>query len=110
MLVTRTWTFTQTEPATVWNIANVPEGALYPSITEVFAEGGEIIQPDSQLVSPDGLQLSFGVQAKSGTAVGKYYVEQQAVPDPEIIQDGAGNNVTITVTQNTGGTPTGTTF
>lgn len=101
------WQFEQTTAATTWNINNVPEGAIRPSITEVFADGGQIIQPDSQLVSPDGLQLSFGVTPVAGMAMGKYYKE---VDDSQVVQDGAGNNVTITVTQNAGGTPTGTTF
>lgn len=105
------WTYVQTQAESTWNIVSadvgIPSNAQFISATEIFADGGEIIQPVSQLVSPDGIQLSFGVQSESGTAVGKYYLE---VPDdPQVVQDGYGNNVTITVTQN-GGTPTGTTF
>lgn len=105
------WEFTQSTPAMTWNISTsdvgVPSAALHVSITEVFATGGTIIQPDSQLVSPDGLQLSFGVTEVSGTAVGKYYLE---VPGSSVITDAYGNTVNITVTQNGGTAPTGATF
>lgn len=104
------WTFTQDVESTVWDIDNVPEGALHYSITEVFAEGGSIIQPDSQVKAPYGLQLVFGVTPVSGYAMGKYYKDVPESPDnPTVITTGA-NTVTINVTQNGGTTPAGSTF
>jgi hypothetical protein len=99
------WTFEQTEAATMWEVNNVPEGALHPAITEVFATGGYIIQPDSQLVAPYGLQLVFGVTPVSGIAMGKYYLDETTTDITS-----SANNVSITITQNGGTDPVGSTF
>ncbi len=85
------WTFTQETPATTWDVNNVPSGANGAVITHIIADGGQILQPDNQLVSPDGLQLSFGVEAVSGTAYGDYYV------DDEVVVEHGGNTVHITM-------------
>lgn len=106
-LVERYWEFHQAEPATSWDIDNVPEGAIHPAVDRVELVGGEIVSPESQTVAPYGLQLSFGVTPEAGVAVGKYFVEAED-DTTQTISSGA-NNVTISVTQN-GGTPTGDTF
>lgn len=103
--------YEKTVASNTWNInfsdLKIPDDALYASVTEVFATGGEIIQLDSQLVAPDGLQLSFGVTSVSGKAIGKYYLESN---DQTVVTDSAGNMVNITVTQNGGSDPVGSTF
>lgn len=93
-MIQKHWTFTQTTAATTWNVNNVPEGATGAVIAHIVADDGQILQPDNQLVSPDGLQLSFGVEAVSGTAYGDYYVEE---PTTETIVDQVGNVVNITM-------------
>ena len=70
------WTFTKTAPATTWTVNNIPEGAQGAVITHIVTSDGQILQPDNQIVSPDGLQLSFGVEAVSGVAYGDYYTEE----------------------------------
>lgn len=77
-MIQKHWTFTQSVASTTWNVNNVPDGATGAVITHIVADGGQILQPDNQLVSPDGLQLSFGVEAVSGTAYGDYYVEEDS--------------------------------
>ena len=91
------WTFEQETPATTWNVNNVPSGAKGAVITHIVTDGGQVLQPDNQLVSPDGLQLSFGVEAVTGTAYGDYY------DDNEITINGNGSTMNITINQNSGG-------
>jgi len=109
-LVDHYFEFEQTTPATTWDInfesLGIPGTAKYASVEKVFATGGEIIDLDSQLVAPDGLQLSFGVIPVAGKAIGKYYLESGGT----VVTDSAGNVVNITVTQNGGAAPAGATF
>lgn len=84
------WTFEQTEPATTWNVNNVPEGAKGAVITHIITDEGQILQPDNQLVAPDGLQLSFGVEAVAGVAYGDYYMGDDTTT---VVHDG--NTVNI---------------
>lgn len=93
------WTFTQDTPATVWVVNNIPEGAKGAVITHVIADGGQVLQPDNQLISPDGLQLSFGVEAVSGTAYGDYYLEEQDHESTTTVS-GDGGVINVTVHQN----------
>lgn len=89
------WTFKQVEPATTWNVNNVPAGGVGAVVTHIITDTGQILQPDNQLVAPDGLQLSFGVEAVSGTAYGDYYVDG----DTTTVETD-GNVVNITINQN----------
>lgn len=84
------WTFEQAAPATTWVVNNIPEGAQGAVITHIITDGGQILQPDNQLVSPDGLQLSFGVEAVAGKAYGDYYTE-----DDTTIINGNGGSIVI---------------
>lgn len=94
------WTFKQEVAASTWNINNVPEGANGAVITHIISDGGLILQPDNQLISPDGLQISFGVEAVAGTAYGDYYIEDAS--DDHTVISGDGGIVNITVHQNNG--------
>lgn len=87
------WKFEQDTPATTWNIDNIPEGAVEPVITHIKTNDGQILQPENQLVSPDGLQLSFGVEAVAGTAHGVYFTE-------DIVINGNGGTINVTINQN----------
>lgn len=77
-MIQKHWTFTQPTEATTWEVNNIPDGAVGAVITHIIADGGQILQPDNQLVSPDGLQLSFGVEAVSGVAYGDYYIGEDS--------------------------------
>ena len=94
------WTFTQDTPATTWIVNNIPEDAKGAVITHVIADGGQILQPDNQLISPDGLQLSFGVEAVAGTAYGTYYLEQE---QQEVVLHGNGGSISVVINQHNGG-------
>lgn len=72
------WTFTQTNPATAWEVNNIPDGATGAVITHIEADDGQILQPDNQIKAPYGIQLSFGVEAVSGTAYGTYYTDEDS--------------------------------
>lgn len=71
------WSFKKDTAASTWIIDNVPEGAHSAAITHVITDGGQILQPDQQMISPDGLELSFGVQEVKGTAYGTYFLEEE---------------------------------
>lgn len=94
----RHWTFEQTVPASTWNVNNVPAGAQGAVITHIITNTGQILQPDNQLVSPDGLQLSFGVEAVAGTAYGDYYVTTE-----DVVINGDGGVINVTINQNNNG-------
>lgn len=94
-MIQKHWTFTQTTPATTWIVDNIPDGATGAVITHIIADGGQILQPDNQLVSPDGLQLSFGVEAVAGMAYGDYYVESN-----DVVVNGNGGMINVTINQN----------
>lgn len=94
------WTFNQQTPATTWDVDNIPSGATGSVITHIIADNGQILQPDNQVISPDGLQLSFGVEAVAGTAYGDYYIEP--AEDEHTVISGDGGIVNITVHQNNG--------
>ncbi len=95
------WTFLQSTPLSTWIVNNIPEGAKGAVITHIIADGGQILQPDNQIVSTDGLQLSFGVENVSGTAYGNYYLDHD---DKEIIVNGNGGTINVTINQNNNGT------
>lgn len=98
--IKRYWQFIQETPSTTWEINNVPDGAVDPVITHIKTTAGAILQPDSQLVAPYGLELVFGVTPVIGTAYGEYFEETQ-----NVVVDGYGNSVVINITQ-TGGAAT----
>ena len=92
------WTFTQQTAYTTWNVNNIPSGATGSVITHIIADNGQILQPDNQVIAPDGLQLSFGVEAVSGVAYGTYYTE-----DEDLVISGNGGTINVTINQNNGG-------
>lgn len=100
--------YTQGEPSTTWNIP-LPDGIDPASVAvEVIRDtNSNRLFPDNDRVENDMLVLHFGLDEHAGTV---RYSWVDSSDDPQVVQDGAGNNVTITVTQNAGGTPTGTTF
>lgn len=104
-MIQKYWSFEQTTASTVWNINNVPAASTSAVITHVITDTGQILQPESQLKAPDGLQLSFGVTPKKGIAYGAYFVDADGdgIPDEETqtITTGA-KVVNITVNQTSG--------
>lgn len=97
-MIEKHWKFEQVAESTTWNVNNVPEGADGAHITHIKTNDGRILKDFGQVVSPDGLQLSFGVEAESGTAYGTYYV----IEDDHTVIAGDGGVVNITVHQNNG--------
>lgn len=91
------WEFKQETPRSMWEVNNIPDGAKDAVITHIETDVGEILQPESQMRSPYGIQLSFGVRDISGTAHGVYFDGE------EITINGNGATMNITINQNNGG-------
>lgn len=96
-MIQRYWTFKQDIADTSWNIDNIPEDAQGAVITHVESDDGQILQPDNQLKTSDGLMLSFGVEPVSGIAYGQYFTESE-----NLNISGDGGVVNITINQNSG--------
>lgn len=99
-MIQKFWEFAQPTESTTWNVNNVPENSVRAVITHVVTSDGQVLQPDSQLISPNGLQLSFGVTPISGVAYGEYFLDSDGdgVPDSSehnIVTDGSVVNITI---------------
>lgn len=92
------WTFAQTNPATTWEVNNIPDGATGAVITHIETSEGVILQPDNQVKAPYGLQLSFGVEAVDGIAYGDYYTE-----DNDVVVNGNGGVINVTINQHNNG-------
>lgn len=92
-MIEKHWKFEQVAESTTWNVNNVPEGADGAHITHIKTNDGRILRDFGQVVSPDGLQLSFGVEAESGVAYGTYYIDGET----DTVIDQAGNVVNITM-------------
>lgn len=86
------WTFEQDTASTTWNVNNIPDGAVEPVITHIKTVDGQILQPDNQLVAPDGLQLSFGVEPQAGIAYGTYFTD-------DVVINGNGGVINVTINQ-----------
>lgn len=99
--------YTQSVAEATWNVP-LPDGVNPSSVAVevVRDESGIRLFPDNDKVENDILILHFGLDAHAGT-VRYSWIEDD---DAQVVQDGYGNNVTITVTQNGGGTPSGSTF
>lgn len=69
------WTFEQETPSSTWIVNNIPENAKGAVITHVIDGDGLTVLPKSQVMSNDGIELSFGVKGVSGTAYGNYYFD-----------------------------------
>ena len=82
--------FVQNTAASVWEVNNIPEGAARAVVTYIETFEGEILQPDSQMRAPYGIQLSFGVREVSGTAYYDYWAE-----DSSTVVEHDGNVVNI---------------
>lgn len=89
------WKFPQVTASNTWEVNNIPEGALGAVITHVEADDGQILQPENQIRTPYGLQLSFGVQAVSGVAYGDYYTEDDTGGSTTVTGEGGVVNVTV---------------
>lgn len=89
----RHFEFHQPTPSSIWEVNNIPDGAKHAVITHIETDSGEILQPDSQLRAPYGIQLSFGVRDVSGTAYGDYYTD-------DIVINGNGGVINVTINQN----------
>lgn len=77
------WVFQKLDAAPVWDIDNIPEGAIAPRISHVESDDGGVIHtPKSQTKTLYGLQISFGADAVSGTAYGSYFLEGPEAANP----------------------------
>ena len=83
-----TWTYTQSadNPQVTWVLDNVPEGAKGPFVTHIQDSNGTVHVPIHQEPNSDGhIEISFGMNALSGTAYGSYYLEH--LPDDHHTHD-----------------------
>lgn len=97
-------TFTKDVPGSIWEVSELPQGASKVRPLAVYDVNGDSHDWDSWEFQEEVLRISFGVDPVAGELEYEYQVEG----DDPIIIDGNGNQVSITINQYGGGSPTDT--